>query len=85
MQVVFKALILLHTLIRNGATDSVLSYLAGSDVLHLHNVYQGQWEGELLGSRSRGIMQLDPQDTMHLKISSVTLHTSMHEYGLSRT
>lgn len=32
-------------MIRNGATDNLLSYLSGSDVLHLHNVYSGQWEG----------------------------------------
>ncbi|TFY51426.1 hypothetical protein EVG20_g11006, partial [Dentipellis fragilis] len=43
--VVFKALIVLHTMIRNGATDNVLSYLSGSEVLRLKNVYGGQWEG----------------------------------------
>ena len=45
-QVVFKALIVLHTMIRNGSTDNVLSYLSSSpDVLRLHNVAAGQWEG----------------------------------------
>ncbi|EIM80425.1 ANTH-domain-containing protein [Stereum hirsutum FP-91666 SS1] len=43
--VVFKALIVLHTMIRNGATDNVLSYLSSSEVLRLKNVSTGQWEG----------------------------------------
>jgi phosphatidylinositol-binding clathrin assembly protein len=45
-QVVFKALIVLHTMIRNGATDNVLQYLSSSDVLRLRNVSGGNWEGE---------------------------------------
>ncbi|THH14758.1 hypothetical protein EW146_g5615 [Bondarzewia mesenterica] len=45
LQVVFKALIVLHTMIRNGATDKVLAYLSSSDVLRLKNVSGGQWEG----------------------------------------
>ena len=44
----FKALIVLHTMIRNGATDNILQYLSSSDVLKLRNVSAGQWEGELL-------------------------------------
>ncbi|KAI0251738.1 AP180 N-terminal homology domain-containing protein [Lactifluus subvellereus] len=43
--VVFKALIVLHTMIRNGATDNVLQYLSSSEVLRLKNVSAGQWEG----------------------------------------
>ncbi|KAI1785676.1 ANTH-domain-containing protein [Ganoderma leucocontextum] len=43
--VVFKALIVLHTMIRNGATDNILQYLSSSDVLKLRNVSSGQWEG----------------------------------------
>lgn len=43
--VVFKALIVLHMLIRNGATDNVLSYLSSTDVLRLKNVGAGHWEG----------------------------------------
>ncbi|KAI9062606.1 ANTH-domain-containing protein [Trametes sanguinea] len=43
--VVFKALIVLHTIIRNGATDNVLQYLSSSDVLKLRNVSSGSWEG----------------------------------------
>ncbi|KAM5544240.1 hypothetical protein V8D89_001900 [Ganoderma adspersum] len=43
--VVFKALIVLHTMIRNGATDNILRYLSSSDVLKLRNVSAGQWEG----------------------------------------
>ncbi|KAI0083855.1 ANTH domain-containing protein [Irpex rosettiformis] len=43
--VVFKALIVLHTMIRNGATDNVLSYLCSSDILRLRNISAGHWEG----------------------------------------
>ncbi|KAI0282423.1 ANTH domain-containing protein [Russula brevipes] len=43
--VVFKALIVLHTMIRNGSTDNVLQYLSSSEVLRLKNVAGGQWEG----------------------------------------
>ncbi|KDR80609.1 hypothetical protein GALMADRAFT_60535 [Galerina marginata CBS 339.88] len=43
--VAFKALIVLHTMIRNGATDNVLSYLSSSDVLRLRNVSAGNWDG----------------------------------------
>ncbi|KIK61616.1 hypothetical protein GYMLUDRAFT_42631 [Collybiopsis luxurians FD-317 M1] len=43
--VVFKALIVLHTMIRNGATDNVLSYLSSSEVLRLSNVSAGNWDG----------------------------------------
>ncbi|KAH9921691.1 ANTH-domain-containing protein [Epithele typhae] len=43
--VVFKALIVLHTMIRNGATDNILKYLSSSDVLKLRNVSTAQWEG----------------------------------------
>ncbi|PCH44102.1 ANTH-domain-containing protein [Wolfiporia cocos MD-104 SS10] len=43
--VVFKALIVLHSMIRNGATDNVLSYLSSSDILRLKNVSAGSWEG----------------------------------------
>ncbi|KAF8551348.1 ANTH-domain-containing protein [Imleria badia] len=43
--VAFKALIVLHTMIRNGATDNVLSHLSSSEVLRLRNVSAGNWEG----------------------------------------
>ncbi|KAG9223666.1 hypothetical protein CCMSSC00406_0008549 [Pleurotus cornucopiae] len=43
--VVFKALIVLHTMIRNGSTDNILAYLSSSDVLKLRNVSSGNWEG----------------------------------------
>ncbi|KAG9001497.1 hypothetical protein FRB94_006561 [Tulasnella sp. JGI-2019a] len=43
--IVFKALIVLHTMVRNGATDNVLGYLSQMDVLRLRNVSNGQWEG----------------------------------------
>jgi hypothetical protein len=47
-QVVFKALIVLHTMIRNGSTDNVLGYIAKSDILRLNNVANGHWEGEII-------------------------------------
>lgn len=43
--VVFKALIVLHTMIRNGATDNILSHLSSSEILRLRNVSAGNWEG----------------------------------------
>ncbi|KZV66314.1 ANTH-domain-containing protein [Peniophora sp. CONT] len=43
--VVFKALLVLHTMIRNGATDKVLAYLSSSEILRLRNVGSSQWEG----------------------------------------
>ncbi|KAI6107289.1 ANTH-domain-containing protein [Pisolithus croceorrhizus] len=44
--VVFKALIVLHTMIRNGSTDNVLSHLSSSEVLRLRNISAGNnWEG----------------------------------------
>lgn len=38
-------MIVLHTMIRNGATDNVLGYLSTTDVLKLRNVSAGNWEG----------------------------------------
>ncbi|EJD07686.1 ANTH-domain-containing protein [Fomitiporia mediterranea MF3/22] len=43
--IVYKALIVLHTMIRNGATDNVLSYLSSDDVLRLKSVSAGHWDG----------------------------------------
>ncbi|KAJ8495817.1 hypothetical protein ONZ45_g12685 [Pleurotus djamor] len=43
--VVFKALIVLHTMMRNGSTDNVLSYLSSSEVLRLRNISSATWEG----------------------------------------
>ena len=45
LQVVFKALIVLHTMIRNGSTDNVLAYLSSSNILRLQNVSSANWEG----------------------------------------
>ena len=47
LQIVFKALIVLHTMIRNGSTDNVLSYLSSSEVLRLRDISSGNWEGQL--------------------------------------
>lgn len=55
--IVFKALIVLHTMIRNGSTDNVLGYLSGSQVLRLSNVSNGNWDGECLSdSVSNGMV-----------------------------
>jgi len=45
VQVVFKALIVLHTMFRNGSTDNVLAYLSSSNILRLQNVSSANWEG----------------------------------------
>lgn len=44
-KVVFKGLIVLHTMIRTGNTENVLGFLAHSDPLRLQNVANGHWEG----------------------------------------
>lgn len=45
---VFKTLLIIHTMIRNGAVDNVLSHLAADQAgLKLRNVSQGgNWQGE---------------------------------------
>ncbi|PWN48452.1 ANTH-domain-containing protein [Violaceomyces palustris] len=44
--VVYKALIVLHTMIRNGAVDNVLGYLATeASGLRLRSVNSGSWQG----------------------------------------
>ncbi|KAL0565645.1 hypothetical protein V5O48_016373, partial [Marasmius crinis-equi] len=43
--VAFKALIVLHTMIRNGATENVLSYLSSAEVLRLRNIATANWDG----------------------------------------
>lgn len=45
-QVVFKALLVLHSMIRSGATDNVLSFLGQQDLLRLRNVVGQTWDGE---------------------------------------
>lgn len=44
-QVVFKALIVLHQMIRTGSTDQLLQYLSQGDALRLRNVNGQNWEG----------------------------------------
>lgn len=51
-QIVFKALIVLHTMIRAGSTDNVLSYLSSSNILKLQNVSSANWEGTVSQKRS---------------------------------
>ena len=55
LQVVFKALIVLHTMMRNGATDNVLAYLSASEVLRLRNVSAGNWDGAYEISAFQGL------------------------------
>lgn len=45
-QVVLKALIVLHTMIRSGHTDNVLNYIAFSDILRLRQMANGERQGE---------------------------------------
>lgn len=45
-QVVFKALVVLHTMIRNGHTDNILNCIASSDILRLRHVANGERHGE---------------------------------------
>ncbi|KAH9006703.1 hypothetical protein EDB83DRAFT_727401 [Lactarius deliciosus] len=69
-----QALIVLHTMVRNGATDNVPQYLSSSDVLQLKNVSGGQWEGThytfppITPGPSHFV-----QVIMHLRISSIIL------------
>jgi hypothetical protein len=46
VQVVFKALLVLHSMIRSGATDNVLSFLGQQDLLRLRNVVGQTWDGK---------------------------------------
>jgi hypothetical protein len=46
-KIVFKALIVLHTMIRTGNTENVLNFLATGDSLRLGGVSGGHWEGSL--------------------------------------
>ncbi|ORY25441.1 ANTH domain-domain-containing protein, partial [Naematelia encephala] len=43
--VVFKALIVLHQMMRSGSSDQLLEHLAQNDVLRLRNVSGQNWEG----------------------------------------
>ena len=42
-------------MIRNGATDNVLSYLSSTEVLRLRNVSAGNWEGSRTSSCHRRV------------------------------
>ncbi len=84
LQVVFKALIVLHTMIRNGATDNILQYLSSSDVLKLRNVSSGQWEGEFppLTSHPETFDLITVlQDTKHPRTCRTTPSISTLAYG----
>lgn len=84
-QVVFKALIVLHTMIRNGATDNVLTYLSSEDVLKLRNVSNSQWEGmycEPCVTRSELIRE---QVTVHPRTSRTMLSILTFGYAYIKT
>lgn len=42
VQVVFKALIVVHTLVRAGSQEAVLGYLSGTKMLGLDSIISGQ-------------------------------------------
>jgi len=82
-QVVFKALIVLHTMIRNGATDNVLTYLSSSEVLRLRNVSTGNWEGEWFPCHLiRTLKRMFQQVMLPPSTSKITPSTSIPEYAL---
>lgn len=83
-QVVFKALIVLHTMIRNGATDNVLTYLSSSEVLRLRNVSTGNWEGEwsLCHFIVCTLKRMFQQVMLHPWTSKIMHSTSIPEYTL---
>jgi len=45
-QIVFKALLTLHQMMRAGSTDQLLENLSQGDVLKLRNVSNQNWEGQ---------------------------------------
>jgi hypothetical protein len=47
IQVVFKALLTLHQMIRSGSTDQLLDHLVKADVMRLRNIGGQNFEGEL--------------------------------------
>jgi hypothetical protein len=47
-QVVFKALLTLHQMIRSGSTDQLLDHLVKSDVMRLRGIGGQNFEGEPL-------------------------------------
>ena len=86
-QVVFKALLTLHTIIRNGATDNILAYLSNGDVLRLKNVAALHWEGALFTKRpDPGIgmttLTIYAQDIMRQRIYLTTPRISTHGFEL---
>ncbi len=44
-QIVFKALLTLHQMIRSGSTETLLEHLSQGDVLRLRNISSQSWEG----------------------------------------
>ena len=87
VQVVFKALIVLHTMIRNGATDNVLTYLSTDDVLKLKNVSTGQWEGAhvFVVDAEEFLTGVSAQVTARLRACKTTLHISTFGYEHTET
>ena len=75
---------MLHTMIRNGATDNVLSYLSSEDVLKLRNVSNGQWEGlcnvAMASSKHQRISLAGYQTPRNLQNYATYLDTRIRTY-----
>lgn len=88
-QIVYKALIVLHTMIRNGATDNVLSYLSSEDVLRLKAVSNGHWEGVLFVLLNQALIRLTvrwhAKVTIHPRTCRTTQYIWTQEYARTKT
>jgi hypothetical protein len=86
IQVVFKALLVLHSMIRSGATDNVLSFLGQQDLLRLRNVVGQTWDGEqpLFSTPAQQLNSL-PQVTRHHRISDSMRSTWTAVYVATRS
>ncbi|KAJ7763678.1 hypothetical protein DFH07DRAFT_1018461 [Mycena maculata] len=80
--VVFKALIILHTMIQNGSTNNVLGYLSGLQVLRLSNVSTESWEDGLLNrwSAAHGSLGAGSTAPENLQRYATYLDTRIHAY-----
>lgn len=68
-------------MIRNGATDNVLSHLASEDVLRLRNVANGQWDGMFSSCNSNLLLIIEGYDTpQNLKHYAFYLDSRIRAY-----
>jgi hypothetical protein len=89
-QVVFKALLTFHTLIRNGSTNNILAYLSNGNVLKLNSVSTPNWEGAPsvtppIPDVKMKKLTICAQDIRHQRICPTTLHISTPEFEPSAT